>query len=305
MKSTAEQLGYGPNERVLIINADDFGLCHSSNKGIQMLLDNRVVSSASLMMPCGWAREAALWCARHSQMDVGVHLTTTSEWDLMKWGPVYRGGSTQSLVTSEGYFHRDVKTFERRADGQQVKLELIAQIEMALQLGVNVSHADNHMGSLYGLQTGRDFLKDVFDVCAGFGLPFRLPRFLLLESGDPAPPELAAQAMKFAQEADASGVVVLDYLVALPFHSPSPHETYAQFKAQMISLIQRLKPGVTELFIHPALVTDELTAFHSDPLRRGMEMEIFRDSDVLEAMRAENIIRIGWRELRHYQRRKG
>ncbi|RAP78256.1 polysaccharide deacetylase family protein [Paenibacillus montanisoli] len=302
MKSTAEMLGYGPNERVLIINADDFGLCHSSNKGIQKLLTDGVVSSATIMMPCGWAREAGVWSASHALLDVGVHFTFTSEWDLMKWGPVYRGGSTESLVNMEGYFHRDSKTFERRADAEQVRLELIAQVEMALQMGVNVTHADNHMGSLYGLQTGRDFLSEVFDVCAGFGLPFRLPRFLLLESGAPAPPELAAQALKVAAEADRKGVVVLDYLVALPFQA-APNETYAQFKAQMIALLKQLKPGVSELIIHPALVTDELSAFHGEPLKRGMEMDIFRDKEVQDVLQSEGIKQIGWKELRHYQRR--
>ncbi|MBP3963352.1 polysaccharide deacetylase family protein [Paenibacillus lignilyticus] len=302
MKSTAELLGYGPNDRLLIINADDFGLCHSSNKGIQKLLEGGIVSSATIMMPCAWAREAAVWSASHTLLDVGVHFTLTSEWDVMKWGPVYRGGSTESLVTGEGYFHRDSKSFERRADTEQVKQELIAQVEMALHMGVNVTHADNHMGSLYGLQTGRHFLTEVFDVCAGYRLPFRLPRFLQLESGAPAPPELALQALKHAAEADRRGVAVLDYLVALPFHA-KPGETYAQFKSQMISLLKRLKPGVSELIIHPALVTDELTAFHSEPLKRGMEMDIFRDKEVQDAMHYEGIKQIGWKELRHYQRR--
>ncbi|QHW34549.1 ChbG/HpnK family deacetylase [Paenibacillus rhizovicinus] len=304
MKSTAEQLGYDPTDRLLIINADDFGVCHSTNLGIQMLLEERTVSSATIMMPCAWAREAAQWSASRAHLDVGVHLTFTSEWDAMKWGPVFRGGATMSMTTAEGYFHKDAKSFERRADASQVKQEMIAQIEMALTLGIDVTHADNHMGSLYGLQTGRDFLSDVFDVCAKYGLPFRLPRYLLLESGMPAPPELAGQAMKQAEAAARKGVLVLDYLVGLPFRTPRP-ETYAQFKAQMIGLLQRLKPGVTEIIIHPSLVTDELIAFHGEPLRRGMELDVFRDSDVQDALRKEGIIQIGWRSLRQVQRRKG
>lgn len=303
MKSTAEQLGYGPKDRLLIINADDFGVCHSTNGGIQKLMEERTVSSATIMMPCAWAREAAQWSASHSRLDVGVHLTFTSEWDAMKWGPVYRGGPTQSLTTAEGYFHKDAKTFERRADAGQVKQEIAAQIDMALTLGVDVTHADNHMGSLYGLQTGRDFLSEAFDACAHYGLPFRLPRYLLLESGMPAPPELAGLAMKQAEAAARKGVLVLDYLVGLPFRS-APKETYAQFKAQMIALLKRLKPGVTEIIVHPSFVTDELTAFHGEPLRRGMELDIFRDAEVQEALRQESIIRIGWRELRQHQRKR-
>ena len=84
--NVAQSLGYGPQDRLLIVNADDFGLCHSTNSGIQSLLQDGVVSSATMMMPCAWAREAALWSARHTHLDVGVHFTFTSEWSSMKWG---------------------------------------------------------------------------------------------------------------------------------------------------------------------------------------------------------------------------
>jgi predicted glycoside hydrolase/deacetylase ChbG (UPF0249 family) len=299
--NVAQSLGYGPQDRLLIVNADDFGLCHSTNSGIQSLLQDGVVSSATMMMPCAWAREAALWSARHTHLDVGVHFTFTSEWSSMKWGPVYRDGAVDSLVTNEGYFCKDSKTFERQADPVQVRHELIAQIKMALQLGVNLTHADNHMGSLYGLQTGRDFLKPVLEVCANYGLPFRLPRNLLLENGQLAPAELASQARKHAEEADRLGVVVLDYLLGLPFRS-EVNETYDSFKVQMIKLLQHLHPGVSEIIIHPSLVTDELRAFHEAPLKRGMELELFRDPDIQETLRAEGIIPIKWRDLRTLQR---
>ncbi|MFB9330408.1 polysaccharide deacetylase family protein [Paenibacillus aurantiacus] len=301
--STAERLGFGPQDRLLIVNADDFGLCHAVNQGIQSLLSDGIVSSATLMTPCGWAREAALWSARHRHLDVGVHLTFTSEWDAYKWGPVYRGGSTQSLVTDEGYFHKDAKSFERFADPAEVRQELVAQIEMALALGVELTHADNHMGSLYGIQTGRHFIAEVFDVCAEYGLPFRLPRNLLLEDGQVAPPELASQAGRMAKLADEKGVVVLDYLLGLPFRG-APGETFDSFKTQMIALLRNLHPGVSEVILHPSLVTDELLAFHGEPLRRGMEMELFRDPDIRRTIAEEGILPVRWRDLRELQRAK-
>ena len=139
----------------------------------------------------------------------------------MKWGPVYRDGAVDSLVTNEGYFCKDSKTFERQADPVQVRHELIAQIKMALQLGVNLTHADNHMGSLYGLQTGRDFLKPVLEVCANYGLPFRLPRNLLLENGQLAPAELASTPESMQKR--LIGLEWLFSIICLDCHSgPSP-----------------------------------------------------------------------------------
>ncbi|MBB3110315.1 hypothetical protein FHS18_002382 [Paenibacillus phyllosphaerae] len=301
MQSTAQRLGFGPQDRLLIVNADDFGLCHATNEGIKQLLSEGIVSSATIMMPCGWSRDAALWSARHRHLDIGVHLTFTSEWNAVKWGPVFRGGSTLSLVTDEGYFHKEVKSFERAADAEEVRQELVAQIDMALELGIDVTHADNHMGSLYGLQSGRHFLEAVFDVCAEYGLPFRLPRNLLLENGQVAPPELADQAKRMAALADHKGVVVLDYLLGLPFRS-AQGDTYDTFKSQMISLLRGLHPGVSEIIIHPSLVNEELMAFHDAPLRRGMEMELFRDPDVRQTITEEGILPVRWRDLRALQR---
>ncbi|CAM4204247.1 polysaccharide deacetylase family protein [Paenibacillus alkaliterrae] len=299
--SLARELGYDEKDRLLLVNADDFGLCHSVNVGIQQLLLDETVSSATLMLPCGWAREAAIWSARHPQIDVGVHFTFTSEWDAYRWGPVNRKGSTASLVANEGYFPKDCKTFEQQADPEQVKAELIAQIEMALALGMKPSHADNHMGSLYGLATGRHFLPIVLDVCASYGLPFRLPRFLLQENGQVAPPELAEQAKQLAQLADSKGVVILDYLIGLPFQLQAG-ETFDTLKANMQQLLKGLHSGVTELIIHPSLVTDELLAFHGQPEKRGMELELFRDADIRQTLQEEGIRLIRWRELQKLQR---
>lgn len=301
--SLAKALGYDEGERLLLVNADDYGLCHSVNSGIQQLLLDNTVSSATLMMPCGWAREAALWSARHPQIDVGVHFTFTSEWDLYRWGPVNRKGSTDSLVTNENYFPKDSKTFEQQADPEQVKQELIAQVEMALAMGMKPSHADNHMGSLYGLATGRNFLAIVLDVCASYGLPFRLPRYLLQENGQVAPPELAEQAKQLTKLADSKGVVILDYLVGLPFQLQDG-EDYDSLKTSMQQLLKSLHPGVTELIIHPSLVTEELHAFHGQPLKRGMELELFRDSEIRQTLQDEGIRMIRWRELQKLQRER-
>lgn len=299
--SLAKALGYGENEKLLIINADDYGVCHSVNVGIQQLLLEQTVSSATIMMPCGWAREAALWSARHPQVDVGVHFTFTSEWDMYRWGPVNRKGSTSSLVTHENYFPKDSKTFELQADPEQVKEELIAQIEMALAMGMKPSHADNHMGSLYGLATGRNFLSIVLDVCASYGLPFRLPRNLRQNIGQVASPELEEQAKQLGMLADSKGVVILDYLIGLPFHLEEG-ETFDSLKASMQQVLEGLQPGVSEIIIHPSLVTDELKAFHMQPLKRGMELELFRDAEIKNTMQKENIRMIRWSELQKLQR---
>ena len=68
----AERLGYAPDARLLIINCDDLGSTRSANVAVYAALRNGVATSATLMVPCPWARDAA---AQYRGEDVGVHLT--------------------------------------------------------------------------------------------------------------------------------------------------------------------------------------------------------------------------------------
>src|SRR3546814_7544305 len=80
----AERLGYGPEDRLLIINCDDLGSCHAANLGTYEALRDGIATSATLMVPCPWARDAA---SRYRGEDVGVHLTLNAEHDTYRWGP--------------------------------------------------------------------------------------------------------------------------------------------------------------------------------------------------------------------------
>ncbi|MCM3338466.1 polysaccharide deacetylase family protein [Paenibacillus sp. MER TA 81-3] len=290
-------LGYQATDRLLIVNADDFGMCHATNEAIKQLLDEGAVSSATVMMPCGWAQDAAVWSAAHPQADVGIHLTFTSEWEGFKWGPVNRRGDTSSLVTAEGYFPSDCLAFEQQADLEQVRDEIIAQLEMAYAIGMNPTHLDNHMGSLYGLATGRDFLDIVFDVCAEYGLPFRLPKSI---EGMQLPPEMGPLALQRAEQAAAKGVVILDELLSLPYASQEG-QSEEQMKAAMIALLRSLKPGLSEIIIHPSFITGELQAITPHWERRGMEFQLLLDPDMKQVIADEGIHLIRWADLRDVQ----
>ena len=75
--SLVERLGYGPESRLLIVNCDDLGSSHSANVATFRSMVYGVASSATLMVPCPWAREAA---RMFKGFAVGVHLTLTSEY---------------------------------------------------------------------------------------------------------------------------------------------------------------------------------------------------------------------------------
>lgn len=293
-----QALGYQDTDRLLIVNADDFGMCHATNAGIIELLEEGAISSSTLMMPCPWAKEAAEWAAAHPAYDVGVHLTLTSEWEMYKWGPVNRASDTRSLVTDEGSFPRDCLTVERVAETEQVRAELLAQLELARRMGLDPTHLDNHMGSLYGLETGRHFLDLVLEICAAEGLPFRMPRST---EGQNVPPEMEEAASSLAGMADQLGVAILDNLTGLRY-SASPPGTYEEMRDAMTAILRGLQPGLTEIIIHPSKVTEELKAITSNWERRGYELKLFRDPLIRQVLEEEGIRMIRWADVREAQR---
>ena len=67
-------LGYPADARLLIINADDFGMCHAQNAGTIRSIREGLVDSCSLMTPTPWCLHAVHYLQENPQIPVGVHL---------------------------------------------------------------------------------------------------------------------------------------------------------------------------------------------------------------------------------------
>ena len=160
--SLAERLGYAPDAKLLIVNCDDLGSSRSANVAVYEALRDGVATSATLMVPCPWARDAA---AMYRGEDVGVHLTLNSEWDTYRWGPITH---SPSLLDGDGGFPRTVDDVWDHADLDEVRKECRAQLERAIYWGFDVSHLDSHMGTM-------QLRPEFFDVYLELAVEFRLP----------------------------------------------------------------------------------------------------------------------------------
>lgn len=290
-----DRLGLGPDARAVIINADDFGMCHAANTAVSGLLDAGHIDSATLMVPCAWAPEALSFAASRTDLDVGVHLVLTSEWTDYRWRPLT--GAATTLVDTAGYFPAEALAVEQHATADHVAAEIAAQLQAALDAGVDVTHLDNHMGSVYGLLTGRDFLAPVLELAARHGLPFRLPR--VMEGADAA---LTRRLERAGAAADALGVEIIDRLWSHPFEE-IPGESYDQVRDGFLALLRAVPTGVTEIYLHPMVDDDELRAVVDfAAVKRGHELRLLADPLVREAIADEGLVRIGWRSLRDLQR---
>ncbi|MDQ2975879.1 MAG: ChbG/HpnK family deacetylase, partial [Acidobacteriota bacterium] len=104
------------------------------------------------MIPCSWLPEIAAYARTHPEADLGLHLTLTSEWSLYRWGPVLAKERVPSLLDSNGYFYLTETEAAAHIDPKEAEAEIRAQIARARALGIQPTHLDSHMGTLYQSQ---------------------------------------------------------------------------------------------------------------------------------------------------------
>jgi predicted glycoside hydrolase/deacetylase ChbG (UPF0249 family) len=132
----------------LIVRADDFGFSHASNMALQRLLDEGVLTAASVIVNTGWLDETVEILKKHPEVSVGVHVCLNSEWTPYKWGPVLPAKEVPSLVDEWGHFfgtRKDLVAHNPNAD--EVEAEIRAQVELAIRKGMKISYMDHHMGA--------------------------------------------------------------------------------------------------------------------------------------------------------------
>src|SRR5690349_13610498 len=148
-KTIAERLGYPRDAKLLIVHADDLGMAHSVNAATIKAFESGLVNSGSIMVPCPWLSEIATFARANPNADLGLHLTLTSEWTSFRWGPVSSRDRVSSLLDKDGYFRLTETEAAAQADPKQVEMEITTQIERARALGIQPTHLDSHMGTLY------------------------------------------------------------------------------------------------------------------------------------------------------------
>ena len=101
-------------ERILIVNADDFGQSAGVNLGIIRAHERGIVTSASLMVRWPAAEEAALYGRTHPGLSVGLHLDL-GEWVCRdgEWAALYQVVDTDNADAVAAEASRQLAEFER------------------------------------------------------------------------------------------------------------------------------------------------------------------------------------------------
>jgi predicted glycoside hydrolase/deacetylase ChbG (UPF0249 family) len=268
---TNRLLGYPEDARLLIINADDFGMCQATNEAIFRTLNNGLVRSTSLMAPCPWSMHAIQFLEDNPDIPFGVHLTAICDSDVYKWGPITSREKIPSLVDKAGHFYRpdDFPKFLDQVNLDQLETEFRAQIEFVLETNLKPSHLDWH----YLRINGR---PDIFDLMLGLAKEYGLAQRVISRS----------QIKKVqSQGLPASDFEMLDSSMLDPVGKSA---RYAQ-------LLRELPEGLSEWAVHPGLDTTELLAMEPGGNHfRQTDFDFLMSQEGKEIVEEEGIILVDY-----------
>jgi hypothetical protein len=266
-----ERLGFRPEEKLLIINADDAGMCCAVNQGIERAMTAGLVTSCTVMAPCPWFEDFAARARRNPCIKLGVHLTATSEWRHYRWGPVSPRDRVPSLTDEHGCLHASLERFLECMRIEELEIELRAQIERVLAADLRPTHLDSHMGIYH-------FREETNE------LALRLAEEYHLVLREP----LAERVARL----QARGFCVTDRML-FDTHDVPLEERRAFYEG----FFDAVEPGLTELITHPAEPTEELRAIGGMWQRRGFDLEYFTNSETVERLEERGIRLVGYAEL--------
>jgi predicted glycoside hydrolase/deacetylase ChbG (UPF0249 family) len=274
------RLGYPADSKLLIINADDLAMSHSENDASLTALDDKLVTAATVMVPAPWFGEVAAYARAHPDADLGLHLTLTAEWQTFRWGPVTPRNLVPSLVGPDGFFYSTTEDFARHAKVAEVETEVRAQVERAKAMGLDPTHLDAHMHSLYAT-------PQLFAVLQRVARDYKLPI------------RMARNEQVFRD--------LLPYVdAAVPFpdaiFSPLADVQPAAWKDYYLNVVKNLQPGVSELFVHLAHDDAEMRAVTVnyavwDAAWRQRDLDVISSPEFRRALVENRVILIGWRPI--------
>ena len=282
------RMGYGPDDRVLILHIDDMGFCHAANAASLACLTEGSATCASILVNGPWFQEAVQMAKANPQLDLGVHLTLTAEYPTYRWPALSSRDPETGLLDADGYLWATREDAVRKVSVAAAEGEMRAQIDGALAAGIDVTHIDTHMGSVVHPK----FLGSYLRLAHEYGVPAFLPRITryrlqALGEGDMADEFLQVLAMIDKDQVPTLDDIIIETLVP----KTSKHDFYRD-------LIKGVQPGLTHLLFHPAVAGAELEAIADTHASRHADYEAFLDRSLRDFAKSLGIHLVGYRDLK-------
>jgi len=243
------------NKIRLLVRSDDMASSHAANLSCVETAIRGISRSVEVMVPCPWFFEAVQLLKQNPGIDVGVHLTLTSEWDGIKWGPIT---PSPSLADADGNFLAGTGDwYNKNYKMEEVEAELRRQIELALREIPHVTHLSSHMGA------------------------------------PDCKPELKALVRKLAKEYKL--IYETENVSNIPDTGWDKASSFQEKETAFINMLALLKPGKTYLFVeHPGNESEEMKAIGNKGMLtvardRQWVTQVFTSSKIIRAIHEKGI----------------
>lgn len=276
----------------LLVNADDFGRHVLINQAVAQCVEQGCLRSATLM-PGGKAFDDAVHTAQtHPDLGVGIHFT------LVNGYPVLPPEEIPSLVTADGVFYDDYIHFVKRflsgkVRMEEVRRELAAQAEKVTRTGLALTHVDSHqhMHVLPGI------FSAVLDAAEAIQLDaVRIPRTPLF-AGDSGSLGQLIGRFGLAVLADLAGREAKRRGFRTPDHFAGIVAGEAVHEGHFRHIIEMLKPGATEVMMHPGADTAALKKACQWEHDFEAERDAIISTDIKELLQKKQVEVISFRDI--------
>tara|TARA_X000001036_G_scaffold438187_2_gene485358 strand:+ start:1754 stop:2728 length:975 start_codon:yes stop_codon:yes gene_type:complete len=274
-------LGFNPSDKLLIIHADDLGLCESVNSATFESFKNRAISSASVMMTTDEINEVASFSNTNQNYDMGIHLTVTSEWKLHKWGGILNNEDIPSILNKKNHLYWNKRKFTKNGKLDEIRKELQAQIDLGKSMGINPSHIDSHEGALF-------FDPDIFKLYLDLAKENDLLAFVPIQA-----------SVHFDENfKKPKHAIIIDQ-----FHMLPEGINVSEIKDYYFNVIKNLQPGLSQIIVHLGKDEEELREITIDHPNfdyrwRQLDFDVFNSIDFKDHLKKHNIKIINWKDLK-------
>lgn len=253
----------------ILVRADDMGASRSVNFAAIESYEKGIARSVEVIVPGPWFEEAAALLRDRPDLDVGIHLTLTSEWSGMKWRPITH---CLSITDADGYFFPFVWKNDKSPESPyitgvswdigEIERELRAQIELGMKRIPQVTHLSEHMGCLSFSEEAKKLLEKLaaeYNLSVDLSHVSQFPRW----SGSEIPASTKVENLRAQLERLPAG----DYLLV-------EHPAYDDRETQGLGHVgyenvAEDRAGVLKAFTDPKV--REIVA------TRGIQLKSYRD----------------------------
>ena len=291
--SCLQAMGYAPDTRLVILHADDVGMCQAETQSFLETAAAGLVRCGAIMAPCPWVPAIAHAFQKDPTLDLGAHMTLNAEWVDYRWGPLSTRDPESGLMDAEGAMWSTVDAFNEHAQPAAAIAELHAQVDHLLAQGIDLTHIDSHMGTVFHPEIAAAYMEMGLE----YRLPIMVPRGILERMAAAGVPADALAKIKKRYDA------LLDHNYPLIDCTTTCGGGPERRMERYLKIIDELPAGVTHLLFHAARPSAELQGLAWDWPNRVADHNVFTDPAVREYIEAKpNYVVIGYRDLRDFVR---